>query len=272
MPSRKRMEQTNNIEALHQMNPEEYPVLYRELIIRKGALLRRLEQIITFGNERFPGWPWFPASVDKLIEHYHGSASTWQTSKAYLVSVGLLKERRPTSKSWSKAMQESVRRAGKGRQAVLWYHVPDYTPELFRAAEQAAERYKAEGINRTGLTIQGAIIAQGKKKAQHDLVDYRTRSERDRAGEYEIIRQIQLAINRKGYATKEPVIKRSTKRIKTAFKLDYIEALCLIRHTWANRNKRLLSMAGVRYGRPTKAQKECFHLKGDGWIITPKAF
>ncbi len=251
------------------MTTEEYPVLHKALYSYKGALLHRLEQIITFGNERFPGWKWFPASVDKLIEQYHGSASTWQTGKAYLVTVGLLDERRPTSKSLSKAMRESVRRAGEGRQAVLWYHVPDYTPELFRAAEQAAERYKARGINRTGLTIQGAIIAQGKMKAQHDLVNYRTRSKRDRAGENEIIRQIKMAISRKGYALKEQVVKRSAKRIKTTYKLDYIGALCLIRHIWANRNKRLLSMVGVRYGRPTKEQKERFNLKGGGWIITP---
>ena len=154
------MERNDAIAVLQGLTPTEYPTLYRELYIRKGALLNRLIQIIEVGQS-FPGWKWYPAAVEELIRRYRGSASTWQACKTYLVTVGLLEVRRPTGESMTKAMRESVKRAGKGRKAVLWYRVPDYTPERLQAAEQAVARYKAEGVNRTGLTIQGVIIAQG---------------------------------------------------------------------------------------------------------------
>ena len=266
LPSGRTMEQTNNIEALHQMNPEEYPVLYKALYSYKGALLHRLEQLIEYRREH--GKSWVFASVGYLVGRYGGSCTTWQTNREYLSAVGLMNIRKPTKKTTSRPLQDSIQRAGKGRQAVIWYTIPDYTPERLARAERTAARFKAKGINRKGLTKQGLIIAVGPKEANKAVIDGRSRSERDRAAEYEIVRQIQMAISRKGYAMKEQVIKRSTKRIKTAFKLDYIEALCLIRHIWANRNKRLLSMAGARYHRPTRAEKERLNLKDNGWIIT----
>ena len=262
------MERNDAIAALQKMNPEEYPTLYRELHIRKDALLRRLVQIIELG-QRFPDWAWYPAAVEELIKQYRGSASTWQACKTYLVTVGLLEVRRPTGESMTKAMRESVKRAGKGRKTVLWYRVPDYTPERLQAAEQAAARYKAKGVNRTGLTIQGVIVAQGQDTAKKRLADWRKRSHKDRAAEYEIIRQIQIAIRRKGYATKDGIIQRAAKITARVEKVDFIEALYYVRRVWTNRNKRLLSRARAHYGRPTKQQKEQFHLKGNGWIITP---
>ena len=260
------MERDDNIEALHQMNPEGYPVLYKALYSYKGALLHRLEQLIEYRREK--GKAWVFASVDYLVSRYGGSCTTWQTNREYLSAVGLMRVRKPTKKTTAPTLKDSLQRAEKGRHAVIWYTIPDYTPERLARAEQAAERFKAKGINRKGLTKQGLIIAVGRKEANKAVIDGRSRSERDRAAEYEIIRQIKMAISRKGYAMKEQVIKRSTKRIKTAYKLDYIEAFYFIRQLWANRNKRLLSMVGVRYGRPTKAQKERFNLKGNGWIIT----
>lgn len=266
LPSRRTMDQIDNIEALHQMNPEEYPALYKALFSYKRALLHRLEQLIKYRQEQ--GKAWVFASVEYLVGRYGGSCTTWQTNREYLSAVGLMNIRKPTKKTTSRALQDSIQRAGKGRQAVIWYTIPDYTPERLARAEKAAARFKAKGINRKGLTKQGLIIAVGPKEANKAVIDGRSRSERDRAAEYEIIRQIQMAISRKGYAMKEQVIKRSTKRIKTAYKLDYIEALYLISRIWANRNKRLLSMAGARYHRPTRAEKERFNLKDNGWIIT----
>ena len=261
------MERANSIEALHQITPEEYPVLHKALYSYKGALLHRLEQLIQLG-ENFPKWEWYPASVDKLIEKYSGSAATWQSNREYLAAIGLIKVRKPGKDTESKALQESARRAKEGRRAVNWYAIPDYTPDLFKTAEQAAERFKAKGINRKGLTKQGLIIAVGQAQANKAVIDWRSRSKQDKAAEREIIRQIKMAISRKGYAMKENILKRSAKRTATANKVDFVEALYYVRNLWANRNKRLLSMAGARYHRPTRTEKERFNLKGDNWIIT----
>lgn len=261
------MERANSIEALNQLTPEEYPVLYKTLHSHKEALLHRLKQLIYLG-ENFPAWEWYPASVDKLIEKYGGSAATWQSNREYLAAIGLIKVRKPGKDTESKALQESARRAKKGHRAVNWYAIPDYTPELFKAAEQAAERFKANGVNRKGLTMQGVIIAIGEKQARKAVVDWRTRSAKDKAMEREIIRQIKIAVKRRGYGIKDNVLKRAAKVIATANKIEYIEAFYSVLNVWANRNKRLLSMAGMKYGRPTKEEKQRFKLKGNGWIIT----
>ena len=129
------------------MNPEAYPVLYKALYNYKGAMLRRLEQLVKLG-QTFSNWKCFPASVEKLIANYGGSASTWQSNRAYWAAVGLVKVRKPGKGTTSKAMQESVRRAQEGRRAVNWYAIPDYTPALFQAAERAAERFKESSVNR----------------------------------------------------------------------------------------------------------------------------
>lgn len=249
------------------MPPEAYPVLYKELYSYKGAMLRRLEQLIQLG-QTFPSWKWFPASVEKLIAKYGGSASTWQSNREYWAAVGLVKVRKPGRGTTSKAMQESVRRAQEGRRAVNWYAIPDYTPALFQAAEQAAERFKASGVNRKALTVQGVIIAMGQKQAQKTVVDWRTRSARDRAIENEIVRQIKMAVKRKGYAEKDNVLRRAARITATKNKIDFIEAYCSVRNLWANRNKRLLFLAGMKYGRPTKDEKQRFRLKDNHWILT----
>ncbi len=261
------MERANSIEALNQITPEEYPVLYKALHSYKKALLHRLEQLIQFGDS-FPEWEWYPASVDKLIEKYGGSASTWQSNREYLAAIGLVKVRKPGKNTASKALQESVRRAKEGRRAVNWYAIPDYTPELFKAAEQTAERFKSNGVNRKGLTMQGVIVAIGKKQAQKAVVDWRMRSARDKVMEREIIRQIKMTVKRKGYAIKDSILRRASKVTATKNKIDYIEAFYSVVNVWANRNKRLLSMAGMKYGRPNKEEKQRFKLKTNGWIIT----
>lgn len=260
------MEQIDNIEALHQMTPEEYPTLHKALFSYKRALLHRLEQLIEYRQEQ--GKTWVFASVGYLVGRYGGSCTTWQTNREYFSAVGLMRVRKPTKKTTAPALKDSFQRAGKGRQAVIWYTIPDYTPERLARAEQAAARFKAKGINRKGLTKQGIIIAMGRKEANKAVIDWRSRSDKDTAAEYEIVRQIKMAISRKGYAMKDHIITRSAKRIKTAFKLDFIEALYFLRQIWANRNRRLLSMAGARYHKPTRAEKERFNLKGDNWIIT----
>ena len=270
------MDMSERIEALHRLSPTEYPMLYQELTSRKNALLRRLEQFIAFGEScfaRFPEWKergWFPAATDKLIDAYGGSASTWQTYKNYFVLVGLLDQRRPTKKSTSGFMKESLRRAEQSHhRPVMWYRVPEYTPERLQAAEQAIQRHKAAGINRTNLTVQGAIIAHGREITKKRLVNWSSRSYSDKNAEQEIIRQIKMAVNRKGYALKDDVIRRAAQCTATREKTDLAEALCYIRNLWANRSKRLLSLAGMRYGKPTGEQKAQFRLKNSGWIITP---
>ena len=250
------------------LTPDEYPILYRELHIRKGALLQRLEQIIELGDT-FPGWPSYPAAVDELIRRYRGSASTWHEAKAYFAALGLLEVRKPTTKSTSSAMQESVRRAGKGRRAVIWIRIPDYTPERLSKAESAAKRLKEKGVNRKGLNKQGLIVAVEREQANRIIIDGRTRSNKDKAAEFEIVRQMRISIRRKGYARKDEVIRRAAKRMASVCKLDRIEAFFFVQNVWANRNKRLLKMAGAKYKRPGKAEKERFKQKGNGWIITP---
>jgi len=249
------------------MTQEECPALYKALYSYKKALLHRLEQLIEYRREKESEWVF--ASVAYLVGRYGGSCTTWQTNREYLSAVGLIRLRKPTEKTTAPALKDSFQRAEKGRQAVIWYTIPDYTPNRLAQAEQAAERFRQEGINRKGLTKQGIIIAVGRKEANKTVIDWRSRSGKDRAAEREIIRQIKMAISRKGYATKERVIERSAKRIKTICKLDYIEALYSIRQIWANRNRRILSMAGASYHRPTRAEKERFRLKDNGWIITP---
>lgn len=265
------MERANSIKALHQITPEEYPVLHKALYSYKGALLHRLEQLIEYRREKMElckRGRWVFASVDYLVGRYGGSRTTWQTNREYLSAVGLIRIRKPSNKTTAPALKESVQRAKKGRQAVIWYTIPDYTPDLFKTAEQAAERFKAKGINRKGLTKQGLIIAVGQAQANKAVIDWRSRSKQDKAAEREIIRQIKMAISWKGYAMKENILKRSAKRTATANKVDFVEALYYVWNLWANRNKRLLSMAGARYHRPTRAEKERFNLKGDNWIIT----
>ena len=132
------MNQIDNLQALHQMTPEEYPVLYKALHNYNGALLHRLEQLHEVAREHAES-KWVFASVDYLIARFGGSASTWQSNKAYLSDIGLIRTRKPGSKTLSSALQESKKRAGKGRKAVSWYHIPDYTPERLKSRQRVKQ-------------------------------------------------------------------------------------------------------------------------------------
>lgn len=267
---------TDNIRTLFELDAESYPCLHKALHDHGGAMLGKLSRII----EQFQGKPppytstagkqWYLCSFRYWANNYGGSLSTWNSLVHYCAALGLLELLKPTSKSIPAPMKQAwIEARAKKRPAELWYHVPDYTPEILTKAEDTIRAFKAEGINRTNLNKAAIIEALGQGAANHVYIDGRQMSYKEKAVERAIVDAIKDGITKHGYTTKAAVMLEARKYIVSKRRImKKADAERKLSRVWENRNKNLLSRAKASYRRPTAEEKRKYNLSDHGWIIT----
>lgn len=270
----------DNSETLNTIAAEEYPALFNALNKYRASLWRRLTMLIQYQQSKKgaartdqKGRQWFFVSFAWLIAQYGGSAQSWSEAIHYLAAIGLLMIIKPTSKTFASAMVKSWERANEKKQrSVLWYHIPEFTPQILSVAEERIEQIQAAGINRAGLHKGGLIKSIGQEEANHVFIDGRGIGKREIIAEAGIRKSIKKQIQEKGYAMKEKAVKDGAKALRRSFhsELDLQEALWYTRQLWKNQSRYILKRLGCTYKRPTAKEKENFKLVGNGWIITMK--
>jgi len=276
-----RQQLRENIDILFKLDSNRYPTLNDELRKHKGSFCRRLVQFIE-QIEHHPkapyhdrrGKPWHFVSFQWLAIVYGGSAGTWHSCVVFGAALGLIERRKPypiPEQICRTAMSRSAAHAkGIGQRAVSWYHIPPYSEELLSKAEAIAQQFKREGISRSMLSTGGLIQAIGKEEANKAIPYSLERSQADIQAEHEIIAHIRQAIKATGYTTKDATLCAAINTWHTwadAARPPYRLWKATVNRVWQNRNKRILNAVYAIYSRPTKDEKEQWHLMDNCWII-----
>ena len=157
-----------------------------------------------------------------------------------------------------------------GKRPVSWYYIPHYSDAVLIHAEETAKQFKREGINRSSLSMCGLIQAVGKEAANKAIVYSREPSRQEQQAEQEIVKHIRQAIKATGYTTKDAAICAAVNIWHTwadGAKPPLHLWRLTVNRVWQNRNRRILKALQATYGRPSKDEKERWHLTGNGWII-----
>lgn len=259
-----------NIAAIETLNPEEHPELTR--LFRKTSLHAHLLYVWTYMQSHpFPrtmdqaGRGYWSIPVSYLKKEHGGSIETWQSHLAFLTDAGLLKRVKPDKLTKQEDLRTAYAEAREKRQqSPSFYQVIRYMPEIFRIAEETAQRYKAHGVNVGHITKADMIRVSGERRADEIFRDRRRIGAAENWTREQLKRAILQRISDQGYTTPDEIAGDVAKILPDT---EHIAALqkCMIRKA------AICKEAGCKYGAPTKEQRAAYHLEDQRWIITKKA-
>ena len=274
-----RQQLRENIDIILKLDGSRYPTLNDELRKYKGALCRRLVQFIE-QIERHPkapyhgcnGKPWHFVSFQWLHTVCGGSVDTWHSYIVFCAALGLIERQKPVDYGINRtAFTRSAGYAKRhGKRAVSWYHIPCYSEAVLQQAEETAMQFRREGISRSNLSTVGMIQAIGKDAANKAIIYSREPSKQEQQAEWEIAKHLRQAIKTTGYTTKDAVLCAVINTWHTwpdAIRPPFHLWKATVNRVWQNRNKRMLNAVHAIYSRPTKDEKEQWHLMDSRWII-----
>lgn len=256
-----------NIAAIEALDPELYPELTR--LFRKTSIHAHLLHVWTYMQKHpFPwtqdhkGHGYWTIPVNYLKKEHGGSGETWKSHLLFLTDVGLLKRVKPDKRTKQEDLQAAYAEARKKRQRPpVFYRVIEYTPEIFRIAEETAQRYKAHGVNVGHVSKADMIRVSGARRADEIFRDQR------KIGAPEIWARDQLKaamiqrIEAKGYTTWDEIAGDVAKIVPDP---EHKKALkkCMDRKT------EICTEAGCQHKPPKKEQRTTYQLEDQRWIIT----
>ena len=191
--------------------------------------------------------------------------ATWEKAILKLCALQMLGCFRPRGGAYSflnsSVQQLSADRAeAAGRKAVIWYRVPRYTDRLLRIAEKKAEAVQqmGSGINKDAIRdALGAVMANRVTDTGYPIHD-------DTQRRRQALKQaLQRQLSAWGFTDSRRVMQEATEGTQSFDSFRWVE-------TWKAYKRALYADLGLKEGRPTKAEKERWALKGDSWIIRKK--
>lgn len=256
-----------NIAAIEALDLELCPELTR--LFRKTSIHAHLLHVWTYMQSHpFPrtmdqaGRGYWSIPVSYLKKEHGGSSETWQSHLIFLTDAGLLKRVKPDKLTKLEDLQAAYAEAREKRQRPpAFYQVIEYTPEIFRIAEETAQRYKAHGVNVGHITKADVIRVSGSRRADEIFRDRR------RIGELEIWARDQLKaamirrIEDHGYTTPDEIAGDVKKIVPDPKHGEALKKSMI-------RKAAICKEAGCRYGAPTKEQRTTYQLEDQRWIIT----
>lgn len=258
-----------NMAAIEDLDPEQYPVLTKIFRNRRCFIHAHLLQIWSYMQKhKLPretdhyGHGYWSIRVETLIKEYGGNEETWQSHIAFLVDIGLLKRVKPDERTNIKGLKEAYKDAKeKKHRSPSFFKVFRYTPEIFRSAEEAARRYKAHGINLAHVSKADVIRVSGQQQANATYRDLRKIGEPESWAWDQLKAAILQRISEKGYTTPEEIAGDVAKiapdpKHEEALKKSMIRKAAICKE------------AGYRYGPPTKEHLSAYKLEDQRWIIT----
>lgn len=256
-----------NIAAIEALDPELYPELVR--IFRKTSLHAHLLHVWTYMQSHpFPrtmdqaGRGYWSIPVSYLKKEHGGSVETWQSHLAFLTDAGLLKRVKPDKRTKLEDLQTAYAEAREKRQRPpAFYRVIEYTPEIFRIAEETAQRYKAHGVNVGHITKADVIRVSGSARANMIYGDGRKIGAPEIWARDQLKQVILQRIEEKGYTTWDEIARDVAKIVPD---LKHRKALkkCM------DKKADICAEAGCQHKPPKKEQRTAYQLEDQRWIIT----
>jgi len=192
--------------------------------------------------------------------------ATWEKAVLKLVTMDMLRLYRPRTADEYRDMNTSVQQLSAERaieakrKPVNWYHVPKYTKQRLKKADELAKLVKA-GAAADKDSLRDELGAKQANRITDTGYDIHPDTD-DRRDNLEFILTMRLRIN--GYAvSKEVVRETATEFHKGRYSYDRWEK------TWKAYKPYLLNKYHLKEGRPTNAEKAKWGISGDGWIVRP---
>lgn len=255
-----------------------YPHLTKELKARGAAKGQRLMQLTRSAlayDTSIPGNPpnieptkdgggiaHVKVSLAKLHALYGGSKSTWREYIARFCALGLLQQHKPGNHSPENntaAENYSVKVAEEhdnGSRAASWYTFPRYTPQRLAEADAKAERMKGRPARKDAIRdALGDDIA-------NRATDTRYGIHPNTVAQREALRTAVLTrIDANGYCYPADAIAYALSASEGATEAEITE-------TWGAYRKTLFDGEGLRYHRPSGADRQQYNLSDGKYIIT----
>lgn len=252
----------------------EYPHLTKELKARGAAKGQRLLQLTRSAlayDTSIPGNPpnidgggvaYVKVSLAKLHALHGGSKSTWREYITRFCALGLLKQKKPDNHSPEKntaAENYSVKVAeehGNGSRAASWYTFPRYTPQRLAEADAKAEQMQGRPARKDAIRdALGDDIA-------NRATDTRYGIHPDTVAQRKALRTAVLTrIDAKGYCYPADAIADALSASEGTTEAEITE-------TWKAYRETLCNGEGLRYHRPSGADRQQYNLSKGDYIIT----
>lgn len=253
-----------------------YPRLSALLMAYNGSLYKKLmlihEYLYRYGEDdvrqqwsfhKVRGWEGM-ISLDTLVSLGGSDKETWRKAILKLCALQMLGCFRPRTDKKYGLLNTSVQRLSAdraeaaGRKPVIWYRVPAYTDRLLQIADGKAEavRQLGSGIDKDAIRdAWGAVMANRITDTGYPMHD---ETQRRRQA---LKQALQRQLSAWGFTDSRHVMQEARENAGSfvyAYKW---------KDTWKAYKPALCADLGLKEGRPTKAEKERWALKGDSWII-----
>ena len=249
-----------NHETLRNLSPDAYPSLHKHLYQRSHYTLTRLEQFLEMNTtetlRHIDGSTEYYARIPirKFAFKHGGQPPTWTRYIALWTAFGLIVKAKPYG------MRKGKR--GDIINSTSWYHIPSYTPELLREADNQAKAFMTSGITMKGVSKATLITVFGQGIADLAYQDDRRKSVSRKEAEYLLEVALINQLEAQGFA-REWVACQS---VKQGYGIDMAYLVAV----WSG----CFSVWAVRYdlkrGMPTKDERRHFRLKDRRHIIRPR--
>lgn len=275
------------------INPT-YPNLSRMLLAYNGSLFRKLLAVLNYFYEQTDSKTAQRAEYSHYRKRYEimlsqetmtqlkagTSPNSWRAAMTKLCAMGLIEKQRVSEnvKYWesnTEQQKESLMRAAEKTQnenrkfrPVMYWHVPRYTKKLFKEADKVAAQIKPMGNGISKDTLRDTFGSDAANMI--DSSSWQEHSDITRLKEFQRL-IIEEMIEARGYIYPQEVINFSVGRLwetdtaqdEWRLKRLYSRAEAV----WRGNVSQYCNEMGLKYGRPTKADIEKYHLQGRFYIL-----
>lgn len=243
--------------------------LYRKLQVLLeyfGNYGHDIKQRMSYSDSR--GWEMM-ASYEVMTTLGAGmDKATWEKAVLKLVTMDMLRMFRPRTVEEYRYLNTDVqqlsaeRALASGRKPVNWYHVPKYTKQRLKAADDLARAVKA-GAAMDKDSLRDELGAKQANRITDTGYDIHPDTD-DRRDALEWLLGVRLRLD--GYATSKGIINEIMEFDKSK---GYSYERWL--KTWTAYKRTLFDKYHLKEGRPSKAEKEKWGLVSDGWIVRARS-
>lgn len=285
-----------NRQAIENLNPQEYPNLYKLLYRRRGGLLKELLYIFNRSEEteylqhEAYGAASFPQSIghftfDNEAKAINRSKQTWHYKLILLVTIGLLGRDKPDRITNNAFKNMSIKikhmmeiETGRKMQAISYWFFDKYTEKQLRYCEKKAKKWLDSKATFSSFTKETIISTYGENRADTVYQDKRKTSALSNMAYLSICDAIAEIIASKGYAYRDEVLtlagrslfyKLDAKPDEESLRKALTKAMSKVQKEWSKQRLKVLNAGGNQYGRPRKVDRAKFSITGNAWIISP---
>lgn len=267
--------------TIEELQPRDYPNLYKLLYERRGNKQKRLcflletcENMPNKEHEKHGDWCILPYTrLVTLGAEYAASTQTWKHTITLFIAIGLLERKIPTAETAKTpyeraAVQYAAEKGNGNRHAAEFLRFPAYSPRQLNYCERKAKLWYEKKGNFQDWSKASVIDIFGTETANRVYNDGRIKPRYKHEAEAALMGAIVSLLETSPFTTKAQVQAAAAETLKETGATDEGKAVNLARRTWDRAHNDILEQCGALHKRPTNEEKEQFGLIGNGWIIT----